>query len=105
MTEAAVVAACIRELKRRGYVSINLDGGAGATGLPDRLVLLGGGRVMGIEFKNPKTGRLSAKQRWTREQWATAGVAVHEIRDVETLRGILDRRDWMTTTEGEAGCP
>ncbi len=90
MAEATVVAACIRELKRRNLISINLDGGAGATGLPDRLVLIGGGRVIGLEFKDPKRGRLSAKQQWVREQWATAGVAVHEIRSVGELRAVLD---------------
>lgn len=90
MAEQRVVDGCIRELKRRRLISINLDGGAGATGLPDRLVLVGDGRVIGLEFKDPKTGRLSAKQRWTREQWATAGVAVHEIRSVSELRAVLD---------------
>lgn len=90
MAEQRVVTACVRELDRRRLVSFNLDGGNGETGLPDRLVLVGGGKVVGLEFKDPKRGRVSAKQQWTRERWAKAGVAVHVVRSVGELRDILD---------------
>lgn len=36
----------------------------GWTGVPDRIILLPGGRVIFAELKRPKGGRLSELQRW-----------------------------------------
>lgn len=36
----------------------------GWAGVPDRIVLLPGGRVIFAELKRPKGGRLSERQRW-----------------------------------------
>ena len=43
----------------------------GWSGVPDRLVLLPGGRIYFVETKRPRGGRLSALQRKWRE-WLTA---------------------------------
>ncbi len=88
--EAKVVAACIRELDRRNILSFNIGAGNGETGLPDRLALPGRGQVLALEFKAPKTGRLSAKQKWTHEQWRAAGITVLVVDDVKVLRTWLD---------------
>ena len=44
----------------------------GHAGVPDRIVLLPGGRVAFVEMKKPKGGRRSAIQRW----WASRLVAM-----------------------------
>ena len=36
----------------------------GWSGVPDRILLLPGGKVMFVETKRPKGGRLSALQKW-----------------------------------------
>lgn len=40
----------------------------GWTGVPDRLILLPGGRIIFVETKRPKGGRLSAMQKWWRKE-------------------------------------
>ena len=43
----------------------------GWSGVPDRIVLLPGGRIVFVETKRPKGGKLSAMQKWWRDElWA-----------------------------------
>ncbi len=88
--EQRVVDASVRELDRRGYWHFNISGANGRNGLPDRLVLIGDGRVLALEFKAPKTGRLSAMQRHVHEQWRAAGIDVLVVAHVDVLRAKLD---------------
>lgn len=39
----------------------------GWAGVPDRMVLLPGGRIKFVELKRPKGGRLSSRQKWWRD--------------------------------------
>ena len=45
----------------------------GWAGVPDRIVLLPGGRVVFVELKRPKGGRLSKQQEW----WAKKLTELH----------------------------
>lgn len=57
----------------------------GWSGVPDRLVLLPGGRIMFVETKRPKGGRYSALQDKWRE-WLTAlGFQYYRIKDAGQL--------------------
>ena len=58
----------------------------GWTGVPDRIVLLPRGRVIFVELKRPKGGRLSAMQKW----WA---------------KGLIDLgfHHWIIWNEKELG--
>lgn len=87
--EGRLVAACVRELDKRRIFHFNLSGSNGQTGLPDRIALPAG-RLLALEFKDPKHGRVSAKQRYVHELFAAAGFPVHVIRSVGELRALLD---------------
>ena len=50
-------------VKRRGGLCLKWVC-PGWAGVPDRIVLLPGGRVKFVELKRPKGGRLSERQRW-----------------------------------------
>lgn len=93
VTEAAVVRAIVRELDTRGIVSWNTNGSAGETGLPDRMAVLPGGRLLCIEAKRPKGGRVSPKQQWWLDRLAGAGALTIVCRDVRELRELWDLLD------------
>ncbi len=63
----------------------------GWAGVPDRIVLLPGGRVMFIELKRPKGGKVSGLQGWWADKLRALGfvhliVKSHEdVKDLEVL--------------------
>ena len=61
----------------------------GWSGVPDRIVLLPGGRVIFVETKRPKGGRLSSLQKWWRDQLWEMGFAYATVwndKDVEDFK-------------------
>lgn len=62
----------------------------GWTGVPDRIILLPGGRVHFVETKKPKRGRYSAMQdKW--QQWLTElGFNYKRIKNDEELRAFIN---------------
>lgn len=64
----------------------------GWSGVPDRIILLPGGRVIFAEIKRPKGGRLSALQVWWRERLRGLGfwsVVVADMAAVRTLELVI----------------
>ena len=57
----------------------------GWVGVPDRLVLLPGGRIHFVETKRPKGGRYSAMQDKWRDWLHALGFCYWRIKDVEQL--------------------
>jgi hypothetical protein len=92
-TEAAVVRAVVRELDARSIVSWNVGPANGETGLPDRMAVLPGGRLLAIECKRPDGGRVSPKQRWWLKRLRDAGALALVVSDVRELRSALDEID------------
>lgn len=64
----------------------------GWSGVPDRLIILPGGRVIFAETKKPKGGRLSKLQRWWRDKLQSLGfwsVVVWTEENVNTLELVI----------------
>ena len=68
----------------------------GWAGVPDRIILLPGGRVIFVELKRPKGGEVAKLQKWWAEKLSNLGflhlwIKSHE--DVKALEVIL--ADWL----------
>lgn len=64
----------------------------GWSGVPDRIVLLPGGRVIFVETKRPKGGRLSPMQVWWQKKLTRLGFVcrvVWDEADIALLERIL----------------
>lgn len=86
--ERGVEAALVRQVEVAGGVAIKIRL---VRGFPDRLVFLPGGRVIAIELKRPKGGRLSPHQKMWIEKLRGLGVETAVVRDAA---GIEDLQMW-----------
>lgn len=78
MTEATIEARLTREVKHMGGVAYKFVS-PGTAGVPDRLVVLPGGRVLFVELKTD-TGRLSPGQRVQLDRLRSLGAEAHVVR-------------------------
>lgn len=69
----------------------------GWSGVPDRIVLLPGGRVVFAELKRPKGGRLSELQKWWRKKLIYLGFShwvIWDQGDLDLFRRVeLEREE------------
>lgn len=84
-----------RDIERKLRIMVERRGGMclkwvcpGWSGVPDRIVLLPGGRVIFVETKRPAGGRLSALQRWWFEQLRRLGFKVVSVRNVDDINRL-----------------
>lgn len=61
----------------------------GCRGAPDRLVILPGGRIVFVELKRPKGGRLSEGQRVEIRLLSGLGAEVHVLRTREEVDDVF----------------
>ena len=64
----------------------------GWSGVPDRIILLPGGRVIFAETKRPKGGKLSKLQQWWLDRLRNMGFSVHVVwneQDVENVERAI----------------
>lgn len=61
----------------------------GAAGVPDRILIAPGGRVVFVELKQ-ETGRLSNLQRWFRDQLRKLGCDARVTRNWEEVEALVD---------------
>jgi hypothetical protein len=61
----------------------------GRRGFFDRLVVLPGGRVVFVETKRPRGGRLSANQKALHDAYRSRGCEVRVVRNVEDIEALL----------------
>lgn len=64
----------------------------GWSGVPDRIILLPGGRVIFAETKRPKGGKLDRLQKWWRERLQKLGfwaVVVWDDENIKTLELVI----------------
>ena len=57
----------------------------GWSGVPDRIVLLPGGRIIFVETKRPKGGKLSELQKWWAKELIGLGFAYDQVWDEDDL--------------------
>lgn len=62
----------------------------GASGVPDRIVLLPGGRIAFAELKRPRGGRVSALQRFWARVLTRLGFVCRLVRTEEDIASLLD---------------
>lgn len=68
----------------------------GWAGVPDRILLLPGGRVFFVETKRPKGGVLSARQKWWRDTLHALGFAcwvAWTLDDVESITQKIHQKE------------
>lgn len=83
MLERRIEQHLVRRAKEAGGVAWKWVS-PGETGVPDRIVILPGGRVIFVECKAP-SGRLSVKQQWLHGVLLGLGV---EVRVVDSREGV-----------------
>ena len=62
----------------------------GRRGFPDRLIVLPGGRIILVECKRPRGGRLSVHQIKYREIYAKLGVIIELVATLADIDRLLD---------------
>lgn len=67
----------------------------GWTGVPDRIVLLPGGRVVFVELKRPAGGRMSKMQVWWMKKLRELGFRHYVIYNREDLAAFKERELWL----------
>lgn len=88
-----------RDIERALVGMVKLHGGLclkwvcpGWAGVPDRIILLPGVRILFVELKRPKGGRLSELQKWWHRKLRDLGFQVWVIwshEDIKKLEAML----------------
>lgn len=60
----------------------------GWAGVPDRIVLLPRGRIIFVELKRPKGGKVASRQKWWRDKLRYMGFIWWHVKDVEGLENF-----------------
>lgn len=82
--EKDVEQALVRMVKRHGGRCLKWVC-PGHSGVPDRIILLPGGRVVFVETKRPKGGRVSSLQEWWGDTLRSMGFRYWQIWDGDDL--------------------
>lgn len=61
----------------------------GLTGIPDRLIILPGPRLIFVEVKRPVGGRISPHQHWWRERLLALGCEHAFVRSREEVEALI----------------
>lgn len=88
MKESAVEARLVRMVRERGGLCYKFLS-PGNAGVPDRLIILPGGRIIFVELKT-ETGRLSNIQRWQISQLEKRGVPVRVLKGPDQVRAFVE---------------
>jgi hypothetical protein len=89
--ERSVEALLLRRVAALGGVALKLNS---QRGLPDRLVVLPGARVIAIELKRPRGGRLSVHQKIWLAKLRGLGIEVAVVRnasDIDARLGLAEQ--------------
>lgn len=88
MLESAIEKALVKGIRDAGGWAIKLTS-PGNSGVPDRLVLMPGGKVIFVEMKTD-TGRLSPLQENTRRRLMNLGMDIRVLYGMQAVRQFAD---------------
>lgn len=91
MQEKVLEQKLVRAVKDKNGVAYKFTS-PGHNGVPDRLIVLPGGRVVFIEVKTPGRGRLSAVQKHELLRLHELGAEVYVLDSPELIERILEKR-------------
>lgn len=91
MKESAIEARLVREVRRRGGLCYKFTS-PGSPGVPDRIVILPGGRIVFIELKT-EIGRLAKVQKWQIEELRKRGAEVRVLKGLDPVKEFLEEVD------------
>lgn len=91
MRESALEARLVREVKKRGGLCYKFVS-PGAVGVPDRIVILPGGRVVFAELK-ADTGSPSECQKWQIRELRKRGADVRVLKGLDQVLEFLKEVD------------
>ena len=96
MTKEASIEDYLREqTEALGGVCIKLSP-VGLRGVPDRLMVLPGPRVVFVELKRPKGGVISALQHWWRKRLLALGCEHHFVKTRAEVDALLRGETYET---------
>ena len=101
MREANLEQAFVRGVKRAGAIAWKFTS-PGHSGVPDRLVLIPGGKVVFVELKT-ETGRLSPLQEQTHVQLRNMGFDVRTLYGKTYVEGFIRELHAMGLPEARGG--
>lgn len=91
MKESAIEARLVREVKKRGGLCYKFTS-PGNPGVPDRIIILPGGRTVYAELKT-EIGRLAKVQRWQIERMRELGADVRVLKGMDQVLAFLEEVD------------
>lgn len=93
-----------RDVERKLRLAVEAAGGKclkwvcpGWSGVPDRIILLPGGRVIFAELKRPKGGIVSDLQQWWAKELRSLGFEVWTVKDEAELDAF--KETWQEDTK------
>ena len=86
MLEKTVEAALVKRVKELGGIAYKWTS-PGRTGVPDRIVMIPGGKIIFVELKSP-TGKLTVRQEREHDTIRAVGFDVIVINSVEAARAF-----------------
>lgn len=91
MKESVIEARLVREVKKRGGLCYKFTS-PGTAGVPDRIIILPGGRVVFAELKT-EIGRLAKIQKWQIDEIRNRGCDVRVLKGLDQVLDFLKEVD------------
>ncbi len=88
MRESTIETRLVREVKKLGGLCYKFTS-PGSPGVPDRIIILPGGRIVFVELKT-EIGRLANIQKWQIEELRKRGVIVRVLKGLDQVLEFLE---------------
>lgn len=88
MKESTIEARLVREVRKLGGLCYKFTS-PGSPGVPDRIIILPGGRVVFAELKT-EVGRLAKIQKWQIEELEKRGAEIRVLKGMDQVLAFLE---------------